>query len=153
MDSPSKTRKVRFTLPEHENHFVSFIKSRNSPAVQKKPQTPRPTVSVDDTKVHGTSRYVNGTLNFGQEDFTRMVVKDRSKIGPKIEDKIVEPKHLRPCIKPPRKSREVKRTTVENETNSTTKSLPLPTSLSKKFHCFIRSRSESRGRRKEISER
>lgn len=150
MDSPSKTsRKVRFTLPEHENNFLSFVKSRNSPAVQIKKQPALPAVSVDDTKVHGTSRYINGTLLFVQEDFKSVVEENK----PKIENKIVEPKPLRPCIKPPRKSREVQRATIDNETNSTTKSLPLPSSLSKKFHYFIRSRSESRSRKKEISDR
>lgn len=149
MESPNKTRKVRFTLPEHENNFVSFIKSRNSHAVQVKKQPPViPPVPVDETKVHGTCRYINGTLNFGQEDF-KPVVKENK---PKVENTVAEPKKLRPCIKPPRKSREVKRS-VESETNSTTKSLPLPSSLSKKFHYFIRSRSDSRSRQKEISER
>lgn len=157
MDSPSKTsRKVRFTLPEHENHFVSFIKSRNSPAVQKKqPPVHRPVpVPVDETKVvHGTCRYVNGTLNFVQDELRPVVVDNKWKIAPKSEDKTDEPKQLRPCIKPPRKSREVKRTPVECDTNSATKSLQLSSSLSKKFHYFIRSRSESRGRKKEVSER
>lgn len=102
-----------------------------------------------EAKIHGTCRYINGTLNFVQDDFRPIVEENK----PKIENKSVDPKQLRPCIKPPRKSREVKRTTVETETNSTTKSLPLSSSLSKKFHFFIRSRSESRGRKKEISER
>lgn len=149
MDSPNKTsRKVRFTLPEHENNFVSFIKSRNSPAVQVKQPPALPAVPVDDTKVHGTVRYVNGTLNFGQEDFKPIPEENK----PKVENKVNEPKYLRPCIKPPRKSRETKRF-VDSETNSSSKSLPLPTSLSKKFHYFIRSRSESRGRKKEIPDR
>lgn len=152
MESSNKTsRKVRFTLPEHENNFVSFIKSRNATAVPSKKPPALPTVTVDEPKVHGTSRYVNGTLNFGQEDFQRTVVESKSKIEPTTENKIAEPKVLRPCIKPPRKSREVKRTTVDNEINSTPKSLP--SSLSKKFHYFIRSRSESRNRKRDISER
>ncbi len=159
MDSPNKTpRKVRFTLPEHENNFVSFIKSRNSPAAQIKRQQPSlPPVPVDETiKVHGTCRYINGTLNFVQDDFGSFTEINNTKNVQKIENKIVDPKHLRPCIKPPRKSREVNRTTttvVESETNSTPKSLPLSSSLSKKFHYFIRSRSESRGRKKELPER
>lgn len=154
MDSPSKTsRKVRFTLPEREHSFVSFIKSRNSPAVQVKKQHALPPVQSDEQKeiVHGTSQYINGTLNFVPDDFKKVVQENK----PKIDNKIADPKHLRPCIKQPRKSREVKRTTttVDSEQNSTTKSLQLSSSLSKKFHYFIRSRSESRSRKKESSER
>lgn len=151
MDSPGRaSRKVRFTLPEHENHFVSFITSRNSPAVQVKSKTPQPPLTVpDEIRIHGTSRYINGTLNFVQTDLEPVIIESKPKIGQKIENRIGEPVYLRPCIKPPRKSREVKRVTVENETNSTTKS----SSLSKKFHSFIRSRSDSRSRKKDSPER
>ncbi|XP_037050856.1 uncharacterized protein LOC119084847 isoform X2 [Bradysia coprophila] len=155
MDSPNKTmRKVRFTLPEHENNFVSLIQSRNSPAVHIKKQSVPPPSSVDESKVHGTCCYINGTLNFVQDEFKPITPeKNGSKTGQKIENKTVDPKQLRPCIKTSRKSREVRCTTVESESSSTTKSLPLHSSLSKKFHYFIRSKSESRGRKTELPDR
>lgn len=156
MDSPNKAlRKVRFTLPERENNFVSLIQSRNSPAIQIKKQSvpppPQPS-SVDDSKIHGTCCYINGTLNFVQDDFKLITPEKKGpKTVQKTEIKIAEPKQLRPCIKTPRKSREIIRTPVESETDSTTKSLH--SSLSKKFHYFIRNRSESRSRNKELSDR
>lgn len=151
MDSPNKAlRKVRFTLPEHENHFVSLITSRNSPAVQVKRQSGHSVpLPVDEIKIHGTSRYINGTLNFVQTELEPVIMENKPKVVQKFENRTGEPIYLRPCIKLPRKSREVKRTTVvESETCSTTKSLPLASSLSKKFHSFMRSRSESRSRKK-----
>lgn len=159
MDSPGKTlRKVRFTLPEHENNFVSLIQTRNSTAVhikkQSAPPPPPSTSLVDDPKVHVTCCYINGTLNFVQNDFRPITPEKNSpKTVQKIENKIVDPKQLRPCIKTPRISREVKHTTVESEINSTTKSLPLHSSLSKKFHYFIRGRGESRSRKQDLPER
>lgn len=159
MDSPGKTlRKVRFTLPERENNFVSLIQTRNSPAVHIKKQSaaqPSSTSSVDESKIHGTCCYINGTLNFVQDDF-RPITPEKSspKPGQKSENKIVDAKQLRPCIKTPRVTRDVTHThTVESEINSTTKSLPLHSSLSKKFHYFIRSRSESRSRKKDLPDR
>ncbi|KAJ6640541.1 Ankyrin repeat domain-containing protein 33B [Pseudolycoriella hygida] len=150
MDSHLKaSRKVRFTLPEHETDIVAFIKSRNSPGVYRpeKPSLVKAPESVDDSKVHGTLHYVNGTLNFVQDEFKPFLKEGKS------EKNVVEPKYLRPCIKSPRKSRDAKRSTLENETTSQSKASPLPTSITKKFHYLIRSRSESRGRKKEILER
>lgn len=65
-------RKVRFTLPtETEVERGSFGGRNKTPKTIPIPNIPSEVLNrkLDERKVHGTARYINGTLNFSSNDY------------------------------------------------------------------------------------
>lgn len=143
MESPSKvSRKVRFTLPVSESeHNIRTIDIDLS-KIGQRASTPSAIFSlippiVDEHKVHGTTRYINGVLKFCPSEYQPVVpVIPPPPLPPKVESKR-ENKFkaitiLKPCIKGSPK-----------QTSTTTTTVPSPSkripklNLSKKLNSFI----------------
>lgn len=70
-DQKQTKRKVRFTLPTAED-FGRWSSVRGRSLTKKPPiVTPPESIAtkVDENKVHGTAKYINGTLNFSTADY------------------------------------------------------------------------------------
>lgn len=110
MESPSKaSRKVRFTLPvsdsEHNIRTIDFDFSK----IGQRASTPSAILSlipptVDEHKVHGTTRYINGVLKFCPSEYQPVVPVIPPpplprKVEQKRENKFKAITILKPCIK------------------------------------------------------
>lgn len=110
MESPSKaSRKVRFTLPvpdsEHNIRTIDFDFSK----IGQRASTPSATGSlippiVDEHKIHGTTRYINGVLKFCPSEYQPVVPVIPPpplphKVEQKRENKFKAITILKPCIK------------------------------------------------------
>lgn len=100
-------RKVRFTLPEEEElgrpnavrGRVVTNSQKQLPAIQKETVA----LKVDEHKVHGTARYINGTLNFSTTDYKSTPsnndgATERPKESQKSESHRFRPKLLTSCL-------------------------------------------------------
>lgn len=113
MDSPTKTmRKVRFTLPITDDPNVRTIdfdllkigSNTPTPSVVTPPQFPtvQEPAKVDEQKVHGTTRYINGVLKFCPDDYykpTEPVEPPEVPRPPKKENYLKSIVRLKPCLK------------------------------------------------------
>lgn len=141
MESPSKaSRKVRFTLPvsdsEHNIRTIDFDFSK----IGQRESTPTATLSlipptVDEHKVHGTTRYINGVL-FCPSEYQPVVPVIPPpplprKLEQKRENKFKGITILKPCIKGFPKQPSTTATVP-----STSKRIP-KLNLSRKLNSFI----------------
>lgn len=142
MESPSRaSRKVRFTLPvsdsEHNIRTIDFDLSK----IGQRASTPSAIGSlipptVDEHKVHGTTRYINGVLKFCPSEYQPVVPVIPPpplprKVEQKRENKFKAITILKPCIKgfP-------KQPSTAATVSSPSKRIP-KLNLSKKLNSFI----------------
>lgn len=97
-------RKVRFTLPSSDDDLPVKPSAFKPPAVPQKRLPPLTEAiqrepRVDERKVHGTARYINGTLNFAPNDY-KTIPKPATAAEPKTDDhhRFIKPKLLTSCL-------------------------------------------------------
>lgn len=91
-------RKVRFTLPDVQSSMIDSDECETNSIKQQQPQTKIKenseqskymiTTKKDENKVHGTARYINGTLNFTSTDYKTTIHADIDKNKEKITEKV-----------------------------------------------------------------